>query len=63
MPALPAARRDWIFWISTAKQAETRVRRIANACDMLAKGKRRVCCFDRSGYYSKGLSAPTAAAG
>ena len=59
----PAARRDWIFWITTARQAETRARRIANACDMLAKGKRRVCCFDRSGYYSKGLSAPKAAAG
>ena len=27
----------------------------------LAAGKRRVCCFDRSGFYSKGLSAPKAA--
>jgi len=59
----PAARRDWIFWITSAKQAETRVRRVSNACDMLAKGKRRVCCFDRSGYYSKSLSAPKAASG
>lgn len=59
----PAARRDWIFWITTARQAETRVRRVSNACDMLAKGKRRVCCFDRSGYYSKSLSAPKAASG
>ena len=25
---------------------------------MLAAGKRRVCCFDRSGFYSKSLSAP-----
>lgn len=24
----------------------------------LTSGKRRVCCFDRSGIYSKGLSAP-----
>jgi hypothetical protein len=24
-------------------------------------GKRRVCCFDRSGFYSKSLSAPKAA--
>ena len=23
-------------------------------CDMLAAGKRRVCCFDRSGKYSRG---------
>ena len=58
----PNARRDWIHWITSAKQAETRTRRIRNACSMLAAGKRRVCCFDRSGFYSKSLSAPKAAA-
>ena len=57
----PNARRDWIHWISSAKQEETRARRIKNACSMLAAGKRRVCCFDRSGFYSKSLSAPKAA--
>ncbi len=57
----PLARRDWIHWITSAKQAETRTRRIKNACEMLAGGKRRVCCFDRSGVYSKSLSAPKAA--
>jgi hypothetical protein len=57
----PNARRDWIHWISSAKQKETRARRIKNACSMLAAGKRRVCCFDRSGFYSKSLSAPKAA--
>lgn len=41
----PAARRDWIFSICSAKQAETRRRRIEKACDMLASGKRRLCCF------------------
>lgn len=55
------ARRDWIQWIVSAKRPETRVRRVENACSMLAAGKRRVCCFDRSGFYSKGLSAPKAA--
>ncbi len=45
MDITPIARRDWILWISTAKQAETRKRRIEKACDMLASGKRRVCCF------------------
>ncbi|QDH71815.1 YdeI/OmpD-associated family protein [Marilutibacter alkalisoli] len=55
------ARRDWIQWITSAKKAETRERRVASACDMLASGKRRVCCFDRSGIYGKGLSAPEAA--
>lgn len=56
----PAARRDFIQWIVSAKQAETRARRIANACSMLADGKRRPCCFDRSGKYSKSLSCPVA---
>jgi len=41
----PMARRDWIFSISSAKQPETRTRRIEKACDMLACGKRRLCCF------------------
>jgi hypothetical protein len=54
----PVARTDWIHWIVSAKKPETRVRRIDNACDMLGSGKRRVCCFDRSGVYSKSLSAP-----
>jgi Bacteriocin-protection, YdeI or OmpD-Associated/Domain of unknown function (DUF1905) len=57
----PNTRRDWIHWITSAKQEETRTRRIKNACSMLAAGKRRVCCFDRSGFYSKSLSAPKAA--
>lgn len=41
----PMARRDWIFSICTAKLPETRVKRIEKACDMLASGKRRLCCF------------------
>lgn len=55
------ARRDWIFWIVSGKRAETRVKRIDTTCDMLASGKRRVCCFDRSGMYSKAFAAPDAA--
>lgn len=56
----PAARRDFIHWIVSGKRAETRVLRIEKACDMLAKGKRRPCCFDRSGMYDKSLSCPVA---
>lgn len=55
------ARVDWIHWIESAKQAKTRQRRVDSACDMLASGKKRVCCFDQSGFYSKSLSAPQAA--
>jgi hypothetical protein len=55
------ARLDWVHWLTSAKTAKTRAERISNACDMLASGKRRVCCFDQSGYYSKAFSAPHAA--
>src|SRR6266404_469555 len=41
----PIARKDFISWIDSAKQPETRRRRIERACDMLAAGKRRPCCF------------------
>lgn len=57
----PIARRDWIQWITSAKRPETRARRIVGAREMLATGKRRVCCFDRSGIYSQGFTAPEAA--
>ena len=57
----PIARRDWIHWITSARQPKTRARRIKNACSMLAAGKRRICCLDRSGFYSESLSAPKAA--
>ena len=41
----PIARRDFISWIDSAKQPETRRRRIERACSMLADGKRRPCCY------------------
>jgi Bacteriocin-protection, YdeI or OmpD-Associated/Domain of unknown function (DUF1905) len=56
----PMARRDWVHWITSAKRTETRARRIASACEMLAKGKRRPCCFDRSGMHAKNMSSPAA---
>jgi uncharacterized protein YdeI (YjbR/CyaY-like superfamily) len=55
------ARLDWIHWITSAKQLKTRAKRIDDACDMLTSGKKRVCCFDQSGYYSKAFCAPDAA--
>src|SRR5436190_1908712 len=41
----PIARRDFISWIESAKQLETRKRRVERACSMLAAGKRRPCCY------------------
>lgn len=55
------ARVDWIHWVVSAKQSKTRAKRISDACDMLSSGKRRVCCFDPSGFYSKAFRAPKAA--
>ena len=49
----PMARRDWILWISSARQEETRRGRIEKACDMLASGKRRVCCFGGLNWLTK----------
>ncbi len=57
----PVARRDWIQWMTTGKKVETRALRIGKACDMLAGGKKRICCFDRSGMYSKSISCPVPA--
>lgn len=55
------ARVDWVHWVTSAKQAKTRAKRVRGACDMLASGKKRVCCFDPSGFYSKALRAPESA--
>lgn len=41
----PISRRDFISWIDSAKQVETRTRRIEVACSKLAAGKRRPCCY------------------
>ena len=57
----PVARVDWVHWVESAKQPATRRKRIADAREMLAAGKKRVCCFDPSGFYSKAFRAPPAA--
>src|SRR5205823_4589189 len=41
----PIARRVFISWMDSAKQKETRRRRIEKACSMLVAGKRRPCCY------------------
>lgn len=55
------ARRDWIAWMTSGKKAETRGKRLVSMMDMLENGKKRVCCFDRSGMYGNNFSAPEAA--
>ena len=41
----PIARRDFITWIESAKQEETRKRRVESIPSRLASGKRRPCCY------------------
>jgi len=48
MDTTPNARWDWIRWIGSTKQPETRKRRIEVACSKLKAGERRPCCFNRN---------------
>ena len=48
MQITPAARWDWIRWIRSTKQADTRRRRIEVALSKLTAGDRRPCCFNRT---------------
>lgn len=41
----PLARNEWICWVTSAKKAETRARRIAVGLDKMRKGTRRPCCW------------------
>ena len=41
----PLARNEWICWVTSAKQEETRSRRIAVGLDKMRKGMRRPCCW------------------
>ncbi len=41
----PLARNEWICWITSAKQPETRIRRINVSQSKLENGMRRPCCW------------------
>lgn len=41
----PLARNEFICWVTDAKQAATRRRRIARTQEELEEGKRRPCCW------------------
>lgn len=41
----PLARNEWICWVTSAKQTETRKRRIRVGLDKMHKGMRRPCCW------------------
>ena len=41
----PIAHRDFIGWIESARQPETRKRRVTSIPSRLVSGKRRPCCY------------------
>ncbi|HYH75269.1 MAG TPA: YdeI/OmpD-associated family protein [Candidatus Saccharimonadales bacterium] len=44
----PMARWEWLRWINSTAQPETRQRRIEVSCSKLMHGSRRPCCFNRN---------------
>lgn len=44
----PMARWEWLRWINSTDQPETRQRRIEVSCSKMKAGERRPCCFNRS---------------
>jgi hypothetical protein len=44
----PLARWDWIRWIGSTRNPETRTIRIEKTLSKLRSGKRAACCFNRS---------------
>ena len=48
MDITPMARWDWIRWISSTKNEETRKKRIEKTFSKFKSGLRRPCCFNRT---------------
>jgi len=48
MKITPMARWDWLRWIHSTSNQETRSRRIEVALSKLKAGERRLCCVNRN---------------
>jgi uncharacterized protein YdeI (YjbR/CyaY-like superfamily) len=46
MDITPLARNEWICLITSAKQPQTRERRLERARSQLSQGQRRPCCWE-----------------
>lgn len=49
----PLARNEWICWTRSAKQEETKTKRIQVAVDKMKKGSRRPCCWPGCSHRSR----------
>ena len=52
----PMARWEWVRWVNSTKNPETRDRRVDVSISKMESGKRRPCCFDLSSCTDPDLS-------
>jgi hypothetical protein len=52
----PMARWDWIRWVGSTKNPETRNKHVEVACSKLKAGIRRPCCFNRAACTDQSVS-------
>lgn len=52
----PTARWEWVRWVNTTKNPDTRQRRVEVTISKMNNGKRRPCCFDLSACTDPDLS-------
>ena len=52
----PMARWEWVRWVNSTKNPETRERRVEVSISKMESGKRRPCCFNLAGCTDPDLS-------